>query len=157
MQNWLFSFTKRRTFWLVVVVLLIGAILLFSNQSVGRDQYRTLDFPQDSSFVSFSEAYQTAIAIHSGWISDPEAVALRAVGYPNPDNIPPDRVTSFLEETGTTIVTITDQNLMGDSLTAIEYRVELTQNDNIWQVEWVGARFRCRRGFSVGWTSQFCS
>ncbi len=157
MLNWLSSLTKRKKLWLIVVILLIGIILFLNSKSVGRNHYLTLDFYQDSRFVAFWEAYNTAVAKHSDWLKDPEIVALRVAGYPNTDNIPPDRVTSFSEENGTTIVTITDQNLMDDSLIAIEYRVELTQSDNIWQVEWVGSRFRCRRGFSLGWTSKFCS
>jgi hypothetical protein len=157
MRNWISSLTKRRKLLLIVVILLTGIILSLTSKPVSRNHYLSLDFYQDSRFVAFWEDYNTAVAAHSDWVKDPEIVALRVAGYPNTDNIPPDRVTSFSEENGPTIVTITDQNLMDDSLIAIEYRVELTQSDNIWQVEWVGSRVRCRRGFSMGWTSQFCS
>ena len=157
MRNWISSLTKRRKLLLILVILLIGVILSLNSKSVDRSRYLALDFYQDRRFVAFWEAYNTAVETNSDWVKDPEIVALRVAGYPNTDNIPPDQVTSFSEENGTTIVTITDQNLMDDSLIAIEYRVELTQSDNIWQVEWVGTRFRCRRGFSMGWTPQFCS
>ena len=156
-------FTKNRIFAGIVlmVLLAVAAFALSSNeggvQPRTRDAYKQLDLSRDQSLASSDPTYHEAVSYLDSWIDDPIRVALQTANYPNADNSVPDQL--FLFRTGASSVTvvIVKDKLLDDSIRAKEIRVDLVKQNGTWQIEWVGGRWQCQRGFEFGWTTALCS
>jgi hypothetical protein len=55
------------------------------------------------------------------------------------------------------VVTLTQMNLLDDSVQSIRYRLEFMPEGNQWRLDWVGAQNRCYRGRDPQeWTADLC-
>jgi hypothetical protein len=145
----------------VVVIALIavaGPILLFAIRPDTRPRsgYRSYDSSTDRRLLSFDQEYEHARENADSWTENPIDVALRIAGYPNPDSIEPDRVCAFYRNPSSVTVIVTKAGLMDDSVEAEETRVDLVTSDGIWEIDWVGARYRCQRTLYRGWVTSLC-
>jgi hypothetical protein len=146
--------------FLVIILSLIVGICLFEFFKPIREKYHAIDFENDPVLwrANFLVEYKEAITHDENWVKDPETLALRVAGYPNDDNIPPEKIDREKTENGIVIVTILSGRLMDDSIARQEPRVELIQDGEVWQVVWAGWRQQCARDtLGLGWTTSYCS
>jgi hypothetical protein len=138
-----------------------GVAITASNAGWGatRSHYRPYNFDQDPWLVGFRQRYQVAQAQNERWVLDPVAIALRVAGYPNSDGTNPSEIhISYRNPTQMTAV-IRGVNLMDDSVSAKEVRVDLIYRSGRWEIEWAGGRWKCQREliFVPGWQTSLCS
>lgn len=148
---------KKSSIILLSLGLVLIVYLLVNSLSNQRSSYYTYDFANTSHLQSFNQEFAAARQTQEAWISDPVAIALRVAGYPNLDRIEPDEVKVSKDENNMVSVVIKKFNLMDDSVRHKEVRVDLVSNQNTWEIEWAGAKWKCARDFSFGWTSRRCS
>jgi hypothetical protein len=105
----------------------------------------------------FKTDFETALSNDLAWIRYPEQIALRISGYPLPDYPSPEEVILFQPGEDVVIAIVTDRRLMDDSLSAIQYRVEMSRSWYHWQVDWFGSRWQCwpNRGHTA-WGIERC-
>ena len=129
-----------------------------SCQPLSKASYRPDDIENDLWNSWWLDEYDAARSSSASWVQDPIDLALRFAGYPNPDEVAPDRVNVFYENSSTVTVVICKDGLMDDSVRAKEHRIDLVRNGGLWEIEWSGARFRCvpNRG-SQEWTTDLCN
>ena len=134
-------------------------ILSDASQVAPRDQYRPFDFDRDPWLAGYVQEYQEALQAQAAWLEDPIAVALRLVGFPNPDETAPDQVSVFYQDPATTIVVVLQDPIVGDdSVAASEHRIELVKTGAIWEVTWAGGRYRCQPGRGQqDWQPDLCA
>ena len=147
-----------RLIFLILGLSIIVGVRLIEFFKPPREKYHAIDFENDSSWGAiFFTDYKKAIAQNDGWVKDAETIALRVAGYPNDDNIPPEKVDVEIDKDGKMIVTVLSRRLMDDSVLRQETRVELIKNGDIWKIIWAGWRQQCARGsLGFGWTKSFC-
>ena len=152
---------KRKVGYFVLLVLglsiIVGVISVIFFKSP-REKYHTIDFEDDSSWRhEFFTEYNNAVTENDDWVKNAEIVALRVAGYPNDDNVSPEKIDVKMDNDGITVVTVLSPRLMGDSILRQETRVELIRDGDIWKIIWAGWRQQCARGsLSFGWTTSFC-
>lgn len=83
-------------------------------------------------------------------------VALHFAGYPNTDETSPSQVTVVYTNPANTIVTVLSVGLLDDSILDREYRIDLSESDGIWTIDWAGVRYRCARSGNFDWTTSLC-
>jgi hypothetical protein len=88
--------------------------------------------------------------------SDPIDAGLHFAGYPNIDNIPPDKILVFYTSAKEVTVIVVAVGLNDDSVLDHEERIDLRFNGSEWNVEWAGYRQRCRRNYSQDWITGLC-
>jgi hypothetical protein len=88
--------------------------------------------------------------------ADPIDVGLHFVGYPNIDDVQPDKVLIFYTSANEVIVFVLAIGLMDDSVLDSEERIDLHFDGNEWRVEWAGYRQRCRRNNNPDWITGLC-
>jgi hypothetical protein len=81
-----------------VIAVIGGWFIRNATELPDRSAYLAEDLTSAEWQKRFDIHYQSALAADEEWIADPELVALRAAGYPNDDNIPPESVTTFSTE-----------------------------------------------------------
>ncbi len=92
---------------------------------------------------------------------DPEAIALSALGLTEIIESEKEEVETEYPQDDMAIVTITQTNLLDDSLAAIRYKVKFApygdRDESQWQVVWAGQQFQCRvnRG-DRDWSKNLC-
>jgi hypothetical protein len=92
---------------------------------------------------SFFLEYDLARRNRAGWLGDPFLVAWK---YAYPTNLCPDgSVRQLPAETGKAIYIFTNKCLTG-IYAAKRYRVDLIEQDGVWDIEWSGALYKCTRG-----------
>jgi hypothetical protein len=154
---------KKHLLWrwalVLVVIVVIGGWLI----------YNAIRFPERSAYLAYDLAsakwqreydmhYRRALSAAEEQGATPKLMALSAAGYPNDDNIPPESITNVDSELGRLIFVISSGPAMDDSISLIEWRVDLIQQDGHWQIEWAGERWVCGRDlFRWGWTTDRCS
>ncbi|MCM1982223.1 SH3 domain-containing protein [Lyngbya confervoides] len=117
-----------------------------------RTSYRPYDFEGDPWLSSFNQAYQAAKANNAPWISDPEQVAIRLAGFSDSSDCQPDSVSTIASQDPnwvTVLVKTGDsqgEQCADDSVAASEIRADLIRTQNLWEIDWAGGRYRCRRG-----------
>lgn len=117
-----------------------------------REKYRVLDFDKEQWVAQW-----TTIHGSGDWLKDPETMALRMAGYPNEYGSPPEKIDSVRSQDDKVIITILSLNLRDDSIKDQEVRVDLRKVGEIWDIDWAGSRWRCRRGdFQDDWTASLC-
>jgi len=120
-----------------------------------RSDYRTALAGETPGFAEFLEAYEAAQTEPADWLRDPVEVALRAAGYA--PSYEPDQVTLYQTAPGQASVVLLLEGAEDDSVRDIEHRVDLTAVDNLWRVEWAGARWRCQVGRGQqDWGAELC-
>ncbi len=83
-------------------------------------------------------------------------VSLHFSGYPNSDYTPPDRVMVVYTDPKQAIVTVLSEGMLDDSIIDQEYRIELSEMDTEWKINWAGVRYRCARSGNFEWTTSLC-
>lgn len=141
-----------------ILIYLCSGCSSTSNAPLGQSHYKPADLGNEQliPIISFWEQYHSAVQAGENWIADPIEIALRYAGFPNPDNINPDTVFAYYVKANKAVVIITKANLMDDSVSAKEYRIDLVKLENIWKIEWAGYRQKCGRGLSLGWVKGLC-
>lgn len=147
-----------------IILILFSSTLLFSgcttssNNPLGRSHFKPIDLENETitTHSLFWEEYYSSIEKSEDWVTDPIDVALRYAGFPNPDKINPDRVLTYFLQANKAVVIITRDNLLDDSISAKEYRIDLVKQENVWKIEWAGYRLKCGRGLSIGWGKGPC-
>jgi hypothetical protein len=148
----------RWAFILVVIVVFGGWLIYNATHLPERSTYLASDLTSAKWQKEFDSHYRRALSADEAQGIDPKLVALSAAGYPNDDNIPPESVATFESEPGRLIFVIASGPAMDDSISLVEWRVDLIQQDGRWQVEWAGRRWVCGRDlFRWGWTTRNCS
>jgi hypothetical protein len=155
----------RKNFWrwrwviIVLLIVVVGGWLIYdANRSPERSAYLADDLTGAEWQREFDTHYRRALSVDEERGIDPKLVALSAAGYPNDDNIPPESVATFDSEPGRLIFVISSGPAMDDSISLVEWRIDLIQQDGRWQVEWAGHRWVCGRDlFRWGWTTDRCS
>lgn len=88
--------------------------------------------------------------------TDPVDVGLHFAGYPNIDDIPPDKVELYYSSTIDAIIIVLATNIGDDSVQDKEERIDLHFDGNEWKVEWAGYRQKCRRINNPDWVTGRC-
>ncbi len=116
-------------------------------------QYRSLDL------VRVDDEHDAAeIARQKDRINTPYQIGLHFAGYPNIDDVLPDKVTIFYVTGERQIIIVQHTGLHDDSVSAIETRVDMILKGDSWEIEWAGGRWRCQPGRgSSTWTTSLCS
>lgn len=153
---------KKQISYLIFLVLVLSVIVVMVSIDFlkpPREKYHAIDFENDSlGWANFFADYKKAIVQGDDWVKNAETLALRVAGYPNIDNIPPQKIDVETTKDGMVIVTILSRWLMDDSIEREETRVELIKNGESWNIIWAGWRQKCHRGsFFGGWTTSSCS
>jgi hypothetical protein len=87
---------------------------------------------------------------------DPVDIALLFAGFPNSDNISPDKVMFFYKNGIEVTVVIMHYGIKDDSTADRETRVDLRREVDAWAVEWMGYRQRCYRSHNPDWVKSPC-
>jgi hypothetical protein len=88
--------------------------------------------------------------------TDPIDVGLHFAGYPNINNIAPDKILVFNTSANAVTVIVLATELNDDSVLDREERIDLHFDGSDWNVEWAGYRQRCRRNHNQGWITGLC-
>ncbi len=139
-----------------ILAILINIIIVNWNSPGGpldKMQYRSLDL------VSVDDEHDAAeIARQKDRINTPYQIGLRFAGYPNIDDVLPDKVTIFYVSRERQIIVVQHTGLHDDSVFAREIRVDMVLEGDSWKIEWAGGRWRCQSGRgSSTWTTSLCS
>ena len=117
-----------------------------------RSQYLNFSFQNEPWLRAFQTKYSAARDNQEGWVSEPKAIALRLLGYPNSDGCEPGEITvrGGIEENQSIVIIRSPESpkeiCLDDSVKDSEHRIELVKDQSAWEVEWIGGRFRCRPG-----------
>lgn len=126
----------------------------------GNNDYAPMDLRWDhwvrGSHTNFTLEYQRGVDANASWVQNPLAVAMQVAGYPNEDNINPERVTLSFPKPGKIDAVILSREAGDDAIRRTETRVEMIQKENFWMVEWAGVRSKCRRTLYPGWGPGGC-
>lgn len=140
----------------LVVSLIVLVVIIQSFSPPSRDDYGEIDLNDARWLRGFQRDYEAGLVSGSEWVNDPQTVALRIAGYPNPDNIAPESINVLTISPDSVVVTVLSRNLMDDSIKKEETRVEFIRSEEVWTIEWVGYRQQCYRGLIFGWTTRPC-
>ena len=149
-------FMKGCLIILVIIGLLFIGLSIYRAVRPPRENYGEIDFDNDKWIQRFVSEYEEAKVNGDEWINNPEEVALRVAGYPNPDNISPQEVEIDEISNDQIVITVLSKKLWDDSISRQEYRVELRMVNGNWLIEWAGLRQMCSRGSLGGWTKSPC-
>ncbi len=129
---------------------------LSSKQMVAdRQQYIA-----SNKWENFCVKYQNAILNKEYWASAPIEIALQIRGFPYEQGPFPTSIYSISSKHHEFItIIILEDDLMDDSIKAIETRFDLIQVDRLWQLYWYGIRLQCRRPYEQphDWVISSCS
>lgn len=111
-----------------------------------KGDYKELGIPP-----AFKKLYDEAKAKNESWLTKAEEVASQAAGKGS------DKISIFNSAPDKAIAIVLSGNLEDDSVKQIEKWIELTKKGEAWEVDWIGARFMCRRGGNTTqWQKEFC-
>jgi hypothetical protein len=111
-----------------------------------RADYRDVDLSRVASQTSLVTA-------------DPESLARMVFGVEEPttEGNFQQSVDVDMANPSQAVVTLTQMNLLDDSVQSIRYRLEFMPEGNQWRLDWVGAQNRCYRGRDPQeWTADLC-
>ncbi len=121
---------------------------LLPKPQTNRSDYKDLGIPP-----AFKKLHDEAKAKNESWRTKVDDVASQAAGKSSESG----NVSVFMTAQEKAVVIITSGNLEDDSVKQIEKWIELTKKSNAWEVDWIGARFMCRRGGNTTqWQKEFC-
>lgn len=119
-----------------------------AKPQTSRGDYKDLGIPS-----TFKKLYDDAKAKNESWVTKVDEVAMQAAGKSSESG----KVSVYFSAQENAIAIITSGNLEDDSVKQIEKWIELTKKGNAWEVDWIGARFMCRRGNNATlWQKEFC-
>ncbi len=113
-----------------------------------KSDYKDLGIPP-----AFKKLYDEAKAKNESWVTKVDEVAMQVAGKSSESG----NVSVFMIAQDKSVAIIISGNLEDDSVKQIEKWIELTKKGSAWEVDWIGARFMCRRGSNTTqWQKEFC-
>ena len=131
--------TWRR--WLGLVLAVGAAALLLAQlpERGERDKYRTLD-PQVYHPTFFAD-YQSARARKDPWVRSAPAIGLEYIGQTRV--CPVQRVVGAARLASTMTLVVERVCPYSNLATLQQFRIELVEEDGVWQMVWAGVRYKC--------------
>ena len=133
----------------VLTIVIVSAFFLFSgkpsntsSQGTSGDSGGSYAPVEPGTHASFAKVFETAVAQSEAWVKSADEVATRFATHASGDCGTP-QVTSKESES---VVLLSVDNCMDDSIQAVRYRVELARSADAWKVEKAGWQHKCRRG-----------
>lgn len=147
----LVSSLKATLFFACGLTAIVVIFLKISSQRqpepLGRENYLEYNFQKSRWLVLFMTEYEAAKLRQESWTKNPTEVALRVAGYPNPDNLEPDKVSVFRPRLDyITVIIMADLHMVNDSVWDSEQRIDLIKRGDIWEIDWAGGRYSCIPG-----------
>lgn len=122
------------------------AALSLYAEAEDRDAYLLINLAE---MTAFQEAYAAALADDAGWLQDPYAVAALFIDatrrfsdepFPYEESFylpaPPDEA----------VIIVILGDFKDDSVWGHKIRLELSRQEEVWELDWAGEQWRCRRG-----------
>jgi hypothetical protein len=128
-----------------------------------EDQTAYESWDLDSSLLdSFWADWKTAVAEDAAWLQDPYEVAQQLVDNTrrfSDEPIPLEESFYLPADSGEAIFIIILGEFRDDSVWGNKLRIELTEQEGLWEIDWVGEQWRCRRGgaeLEENWHTTLC-
>ena len=116
-----------------------------------------------SDYPEFWEEYELAIRQGETWVYDPLQVALHLL---HPSTKTAEEPSCFKEEVAyvptneanKAVFIFIQSACSNDSVRKVKIRVELSQQDKLWKIDWFGGMTKCRHGRGeLEWDTKICS
>ena len=135
-----------------------------SDIPLDRDDFGEIDLEDhmktltrsDKSAVEFWDRMGLPNQLSQVQATDPVDVGLHFAGYPNIDDIPPDKVEVYYLNASEVVIIVLATGLGDDSVLDKEQRIDLRRDGLEWKVVWAGYRQRCRRAHNPNWITGLC-
>jgi len=117
-----------------------------TQPTTNKSDYKELGIPS-----AFKKLYDEAKAKNESWLTKAEEVVSQAAGKGA------DKISIYNPAPDKAAAIVFSGNLEDDSVKQIEKWIEMMKRGSAWEVDWIGARFMCRRGSNTTqWQKEFC-
>jgi hypothetical protein len=138
-----------------------SALVDLYTEEEDRSAYQVWDLAEPAR-QPFWDEYETAVATDAAWPQDPHEVTWQFVDQTmrfSDEPFPYEEVFYLAAPPGEAIFIVILGEYLDDSVWGNKIRVELVEQDGIWQIVWAGDLWRCRRGgaeLEQNWHTTLC-
>jgi hypothetical protein len=130
-------------------------VFVINHELNDRESYMEADLKADH-WADFMDEYEQAVGIGSDWVKNPWGLVFKFLGYPNyKETGNPVYLYVYYPQSNKAIAILNDRQF-SDTMSAIEWRIDMDYDGEYWQIDWAGMRQRCSRTIDSAWTKGPC-